>query len=85
MEKSKSMDVPFQISVEIVKNSICDWDVLLDQEQVGRIFVDSLGFFNVRMNDGVEARGSEWSFESLRKASSWAMRHLVTETIEEGV
>ncbi|GEM_PF-3930120 len=78
--------VAFSANIEIVKNDDIPiyWDVIFNGEKRGGIGINSFGEFNVCMQDGIDTYSDEWPLDSLRKASAWVMRYLVTEEIEKG-
>ena len=78
--------VAFSANIQIVHSELLQsyWDIMLNGEKMGGIGINSFGEFNVVMQDGSDTYGDDWHLDSLRKASAWAMRHLVGEEIEKG-
>ena len=78
--------VAFSANIQIVHSEVLQsyWDVMLADEKMGGIGINSYGEFNVVMQDGTDTYDDDFHFDSLRKASAWAMRYLISEEIEKG-
>lgn len=82
-ETRQASVLSFDVQITVSEFSSGTWNVVLGGERKGGIYIDCCGEFNVAMDDGADTYGDEWHLDSLRKASAWAIRHLVGEEIEK--
>ena len=78
-------ETALSFDVQIVSSELSTgmWHVMLGGARQGTISIGRCGEFNVTMDDGTDTYCDEWHLDSLRKASAWAIRHLVGEEIEK--